>query len=137
VTYADGNVEEIEADELRDTGSPSLLTFVNYRVLFVTTIYTEIVRRLDRCSITAVDKAIHAPRCVKRSPLPGRMVSAEQRTAAAIDLPWRAGAWICSPSIRRHKRHGVIEIDAGFAHTLAVADPTLPRSAKRPLHVRS
>jgi hypothetical protein len=34
------------------------VTFVNYRVLFVTTIYTEIVRRLDRAAVERVDEAI-------------------------------------------------------------------------------
>jgi hypothetical protein len=53
--YADGSVEEIEADELRDPGTTPFLTFVNSRVLFVSTIYVEIVRRLDRRAITVVD----------------------------------------------------------------------------------
>jgi hypothetical protein len=57
-TYVDGSVEEIEADELRDAGTTPFLTFVNYRVLFVTTIYVEIVRRLDRRAIRAIDQAI-------------------------------------------------------------------------------
>jgi hypothetical protein len=61
VTYADGSVEEIEADELRDAGLTPLLTFVNYRVLFVTTVYTEIVRRLDRRAITTVDQVASVP----------------------------------------------------------------------------
>jgi hypothetical protein len=61
VTYADGSVEEIEADELRDAGSTPFMTFVNYRVLFVTTIYIEIVRRLDRRGMTAVDQVADAP----------------------------------------------------------------------------
>jgi hypothetical protein len=42
----DGTVEEIEADECLELGRH--LTFVNQRILFVTIIYTEIVRRLDR-----------------------------------------------------------------------------------------
>jgi hypothetical protein len=61
VTYTDGSVEEIEADELRDAALTLLLTFINYRVLFVTTIYVEIVRRLDRRAITTVDQVAHAP----------------------------------------------------------------------------
>jgi hypothetical protein len=61
VTYADGSVEEIEADELRDAGLTPLLTFVNYRVLFVTTVYTGIVRRLDRRAITTVDQVASVP----------------------------------------------------------------------------
>jgi hypothetical protein len=61
VTYADGSVEEIEADELRDAGATPFMSFVNYRVLFVTTIYTEIVRRLDRRAITTVDQVAHVP----------------------------------------------------------------------------
>jgi hypothetical protein len=44
VTYTDGTVEEIEADECQDNGA-RYLTFVRYRVPFVWTVYTEIVRR--------------------------------------------------------------------------------------------
>jgi hypothetical protein len=54
VTYADGSVEEICADEYRALGRN--ITFVNYRVLFVTTVYTEVVRRLDRAAIVHVDE---------------------------------------------------------------------------------
>jgi hypothetical protein len=62
VTYTDGSVEEIEADECQDNGA-RYLTFVRYRIPFLTTVYTEIVRRLDRHAITRVDEA--APiRCV-------------------------------------------------------------------------
>jgi hypothetical protein len=32
------------------------LTVVRYRVLFVTTVYTEIVRRLDRHAVTRIDE---------------------------------------------------------------------------------
>jgi hypothetical protein len=56
VTYTDGSVEEIEADECQDNGA-RYLTFVNYRVLFVSTVYTEIVRRLDRPAVARIDKA--------------------------------------------------------------------------------
>jgi hypothetical protein len=54
VTYTHGTVEEIEADE-RDYGASRHMTFVNYRVLFMTTIYTEIVRRLDRRAVIRLD----------------------------------------------------------------------------------
>jgi hypothetical protein len=57
VTYTDASVEEIEADECQDNGA-RYLTFVNYRVLFVTTVYTEIVRRLDRYAVTRVDQTV-------------------------------------------------------------------------------
>jgi hypothetical protein len=55
VTYTDASVEEIEADECQDNGA-RYLTFVNYRVLFVTTVYTEIMRRLDRNAVARVDE---------------------------------------------------------------------------------
>jgi hypothetical protein len=54
VTYVDGSVEEICAGEFRALGRN--LTFLNYRVLFVTTVYTEIVRRLDRAAVVRVDE---------------------------------------------------------------------------------
>jgi hypothetical protein len=57
VTYTDGSVEEIEADECQDNGA-RYLTFVRYRIPFVTTVYTEVVRRLDRRAIAAVDQVV-------------------------------------------------------------------------------
>jgi hypothetical protein len=65
VTYIDGSVEEIEADECQDNGA-RYLTFVRYRIPFVTTVYTEIVRRLDRYAVARVDGAVPI------SPLPSR-----------------------------------------------------------------
>jgi hypothetical protein len=59
VTYTDGTLEEIEADECQDNGA-RYLTFVRYRIPFVTTVYTEIVRRLDRYAVARVDEAINA-----------------------------------------------------------------------------
>jgi hypothetical protein len=56
VTYTDGSVEEIEADEYHDNGA-RYLTFVRCRIPFVTTVYTEIVRRLDRRAVTQIDEA--------------------------------------------------------------------------------
>ena len=55
ITYTDGSVEEIEADECQDNGA-RYLTFVRYRIPFVTTVYTEIVRRLDRYAVARVDE---------------------------------------------------------------------------------
>jgi hypothetical protein len=50
-------------DRLSYTQGARYLTFVRYRIPFLTTVYTEIVRRLDRHAITRVDEA--APiRCV-------------------------------------------------------------------------
>jgi hypothetical protein len=46
VTYTDGTVEEIEADECQDNGA-RYLTFVRYRIPFLWTVYVEVVRRLD------------------------------------------------------------------------------------------
>jgi hypothetical protein len=57
VTYTDGSVEEIQAHECQDNGA-RYLTFVNYRILFVTTVYTEIVRRLDRYAVSNVDELV-------------------------------------------------------------------------------
>jgi hypothetical protein len=54
VTYASGVVEEIEADECLDMGR--YWTFVNYRIPFVWTVYTETVRRLDRRAVLRVDE---------------------------------------------------------------------------------
>jgi hypothetical protein len=61
VTYTDGTVEEIEADECQDNGA-RYLTFVRYRIPFLWTVYTEIVRRLDRYAVARVDEmaSIHA-----------------------------------------------------------------------------
>jgi hypothetical protein len=59
VTYTDGTVEEIEADECQDNGA-RYLTFVRYRIPFVTTVYAEIVRRLDRYAVARVDEAMNA-----------------------------------------------------------------------------
>jgi hypothetical protein len=47
--------EEIDADECQDNGA-RYLTFVRYRLPFGTTVYTEIVRRLDRHAIAKVDE---------------------------------------------------------------------------------
>jgi hypothetical protein len=58
VTFADGSVEEIEADECLAMGQH--FTLVNYRVLFVWTVYTEIVRRLDRRAVVRVDEVVEA-----------------------------------------------------------------------------
>jgi hypothetical protein len=55
VTYTDGTVEEIEADECQDNGA-RYLTFVRYRIPFLTTVYTEIVRRLDRNAVARIDE---------------------------------------------------------------------------------
>jgi hypothetical protein len=54
VTYASGDVEEIAADECLEWGQH--WTFVNYRIPFVWTVYTEIVRRLDRRAVVRVDE---------------------------------------------------------------------------------
>jgi hypothetical protein len=48
VTYTDGTVE---VDECQDNGA-RYLTIVRYRIPFVTTVYTEIVRRLDQYAVT-------------------------------------------------------------------------------------
>jgi hypothetical protein len=58
VTHTDGTVEEIQADEYSALGR--YMTFVNYRIPFVWTVYTEIVRRLDRYAVARVDEAINA-----------------------------------------------------------------------------
>jgi hypothetical protein len=52
-------VEEIEADECQDN-SARYLTFVRFRIPFVTTVYTEIVRRLDRYAVARVDQTTSA-----------------------------------------------------------------------------
>jgi hypothetical protein len=57
VTYTDGSVEEIEADECQDGGA-RYLTFVRYRIPFLTTVYTEIVRRLDRYAVARIDETM-------------------------------------------------------------------------------
>jgi hypothetical protein len=59
VTYADGTVEEIEADECQDNGA-RYLTFVRFRIPFVWTVYTEIVRRLHRRAVVRIDEAVPA-----------------------------------------------------------------------------
>jgi hypothetical protein len=59
ITYTDGTVEEIDADECQDNGA-RYLTFVRYRIPFVTTVYTEIVRRLDRRAVNRIDEAVPA-----------------------------------------------------------------------------
>jgi hypothetical protein len=59
VTYVDGSVEEIEADDSQDHGA-RYLTFVRYRIPFGTTVYTEVVRRPDRQTIAAVDHVAHS-----------------------------------------------------------------------------
>jgi hypothetical protein len=59
VTYTDGTIEEIEADECQDNGA-RYLTLVRYRIPFVTTVYTEIVRRLDRYAVARVEEAMNA-----------------------------------------------------------------------------
>jgi hypothetical protein len=56
VTYANGDVEEIEADECLELGRH--LTFVNYRIPFVWRVYTEIVRRLDRRAVVRGDEVV-------------------------------------------------------------------------------
>jgi hypothetical protein len=56
ITYAIGEVEEIEADECLEMGRH--LTFVNHRFRFVWTAYTEIVRRLDRRAVIRVDEVV-------------------------------------------------------------------------------
>jgi hypothetical protein len=56
VTYTNGEVEEIEADECLELGRH--LTFVDYRIPFVWTVYTEIVRRLDRRAVVRVDDVV-------------------------------------------------------------------------------
>jgi hypothetical protein len=43
VTYTDGSVEEIEADDCQDN-DVRYLTFVRYRIPFLWTVYAEIVR---------------------------------------------------------------------------------------------
>jgi hypothetical protein len=63
VTYTDGTVEEIEADECQDNGA-RYLTFVRYRIPFLTTVYTEIVRRLDRTAVARIDE----PRPIEAGP---------------------------------------------------------------------
>jgi hypothetical protein len=59
ITNTDGTVEEIDADECQDNGA-RYLTFVRYRIPFVTTVYTEIVRRLDRRAVLQVDEVAAA-----------------------------------------------------------------------------
>ena len=59
VTYTDGSVEEICAEECRELGRN--LTFVSYRLLFVTTVYAEVVRRLDRATVLRVDEVTVSP----------------------------------------------------------------------------
>jgi hypothetical protein len=52
-------VEEFEADEVRGLTFGRYLSLVRYRVLFVTTIYTEVVRRLDRHTVARGDESIN------------------------------------------------------------------------------
>jgi hypothetical protein len=68
---------------------------------------------------------------VKRSRL-GRMVPAELRTTArAIDLRWRGRRVDLLAIDETAETAWVIEIDSGFAHTVAVADLTRRRSNTR------
>jgi hypothetical protein len=60
------------------------------------------------------------------------MVSAEQRAAArAIDLRWRSRRVDLLAIDEASETAWVIEIDSGFAHTVAVADLTWRRSSTR------
>jgi hypothetical protein len=60
------------------------------------------------------------------------MVSAEQRTAArAIDLRWRGRRVDLLAINETAETAWVIEIDSGFAHTVAVTDLTWRRSSTR------
>jgi hypothetical protein len=56
IRYAAGTVEEIEAQDCLEMGQH--FTLVNSRVLFVWTVYTEIVRRLDRRAVVRVDEVV-------------------------------------------------------------------------------
>jgi hypothetical protein len=56
-TYIDGTVEQIKAHECQDNGA-RYLTFVRYRIPFVTTVYAELVRRLDRYAVARVDETV-------------------------------------------------------------------------------
>jgi hypothetical protein len=86
VTYDDGSVEEIHADECRELGRN--VTFVNYRVLFVNTVYTEVVRRLDRAAVVQVDEVPPVTNPHRRRFGPDRraMISSTSRTSASLGM---------------------------------------------------
>jgi hypothetical protein len=128
VTDADGNVEEIEADELRDAGSTPFLTFVNYRVLFVTTIYVEIVRLAG----STCDHRRRSSRIDSLMTQSAPLISAELRAAArAIGLSWHGRRVDVLAIDEQAETAWVIEIDSGGAHWVAVADLTWRPSSKQ------
>jgi hypothetical protein len=83
-------LKKSKPDEYHDNGA-RYLTFVRYRIPFVTTVYTEIVRRLDRRAVTnrrsAVDRDVLNARLETFADL-GRLTSSSGFLVAASAVQW-------------------------------------------------